>query len=202
MNQVTRHRQAHLVWTQRVVRTWRHVGRQRIAIGSMFFTDRFRRCPARVRRLGRNARIGNRRTPTLTTNTQWVGVNHIAALRVVIHTVFSEVDHDTLARARRQDVTRRQDDLRTFARQPWINTRIGHNHFKITQIIGYAQVSEGVFILGLDYPNLANHIFTRRWQWQLKGISRRYRKYSGKRQATSDGKGTRQHPEIPDENGW
>ncbi|MNE46068.1 hypothetical protein D3C80_1403880 [compost metagenome] len=123
-------------------------------------------------------------------------MHYVLPLRVVVHTVFGQVDHDAFTRAGWQDETRRQHDLGAGTRQPRIDTRVGRDHFQVAQVIGRADVGERVFILGLDHLDLADDVFARRRQRELQGRCGARRQQSGKGQATGNGGKTRQHPEI------
>ncbi|MNP23666.1 hypothetical protein D3C76_1163830 [compost metagenome] len=164
MDQVARSSQREFERPQRVVRAGRHHVGQRITIGGVLGLDRRWRRPGRVRRLGDDAGVGNRRAPAFTTDTQREGVDHVPAFREVVEAVFGQVDNDAFTRARRQDEAGWQHDFSSGARQPWIDARVGRHHFRIAQIVGRAQVGEGIFVLGLDHLYLTDDVFTRRWQ--------------------------------------
>ena len=55
-----------------------------------------------------------------------------------------------------------------LARHPGIDARVGGDHLGVTQVIGGAQVSEGVFVFGLDDLHLTDDVFTRWRQRQLQ----------------------------------
>lgn len=118
VDQVARYAQGELERAQRVVRTGRHHVGQRITVGGVLGLDRGRRGPGRVRRLGRDLGVGNRRTPAFAADAQREGVHHVLAFGVVVQAVLGKVDHDAFARARRQDETGRQHDLGAGAWQP------------------------------------------------------------------------------------
>ncbi|MNF98175.1 hypothetical protein D3C84_810290 [compost metagenome] len=141
--------------------------------------------------------MGDRRSPALTPNPQREGVDHVPPLGEIVETVLGQVDHDALARPRWQDEASRQHDLGASARQPGIDTRVGGDHLAVAQVIGGAQVGEGVFVFGLDDLHLANDVFTRRWQRQLQGGNGARHTQGGKRQAAGDGRQARQHPGNP-----
>src|SRR5690606_33537131 len=98
-----------------------------------------------------------------TTDTQREGVYRVLAFRVVVEAILGQVDDDAFTRARRQDETGRQDDFGAGARQPWVDARVGRDHFRVAQVVGGAKVSEGIFVLGLDHLPRADDVFSRRW---------------------------------------
>ncbi|MNJ51424.1 hypothetical protein D3C77_467260 [compost metagenome] len=122
---------------------------------------------------------------------------HVLPFRVVVHAVLGEVDDDTFARARRQDEAGRQDDFGAGTWQPGVDARVGGDHFQIAEVIGSTDIGEGIFVLGLDHLDLANDVFTWRWQGKLQRSSRTCRQQGGQGQATGDGGKARQHPGNP-----
>src|SRR5690606_6670469 len=160
VDEIPRHRQRHLVRPQRVVRAWRHHPWQWIAFSRVLITNRLWRIPGRIAGHRGNACGTHWRPPALTSYTQRIGMHHRLIFRVVVQTIFSEVDHDTFARSRRQDKARRQDDVGALARQPWVDARIGCDQLEIAQIIGLAEACESVFVFGLDDLNFTHHVFT------------------------------------------
>ncbi|MNP15549.1 hypothetical protein D3C76_1079130 [compost metagenome] len=197
VDQVARCAQGELERPQRVVRASRHDVGQRITVCCVLGLDRSRRRPGRVRCLGGDAGVGNRRAPAFTTDTQRERVHHVLAFRVVVEAVLGQVDHDAFTRARWQDEAGRQDDFRADAWQPGIDTRVGRDHFRVAQIVGGTKVGEGIFVLGLDHLHLADDVLTGRWQGKLQCCDWTGHKEGGKSQAAGDGRKARQHPENP-----
>ncbi|KPY57998.1 malonyl-CoA O-methyltransferase [Pseudomonas syringae pv. spinaceae] len=194
VDQVAGQAQTKLERTQRVIRASRHDVGQRIAVGSMLGFDRGRGCPGRVRGLGRYLGHTDRRPPAFTTDAQRVGVHHILPLGVVIHAVFGEVDDNPFARARRQNEAGRQHDVLAGTRQPRVHARVGGDHFQIAQVVFSAQVSEGIFVFGLNDLHLTNDVLARRRQWKLQSMDRARHAQSSKRQTAGNGWNARQHP--------
>ncbi|MNO85563.1 hypothetical protein D3C76_769360 [compost metagenome] len=201
MDQVARHAQGELERPQRVIGARRHYRGQDIAIGRVFGANRSRWRPGRIRRLGGDLGVGDRRTPAFTANTQREGMHHVLPFREVVQAVLGQVDDNAFTRARRQDVAGRQDDLGAGTWQPWVHARVGGDHFQVAEVVGSADIGERVLVLCLDHMHLADDVFTGRWQWQLQRSSGARYQQGGQGQATGDGRKARQHPVNPSKGG-
>lgn len=105
-------------------------------------------------------------------------MHHVLAFRVVVHPVLGNVDHNALARARREDETGRQNDVGALARQPRVDTRVGRDQLQIAKIVGFTDGREGIFVLRLDDLNLADDVFAFRRQRQFERRAGARRKQS------------------------
>src|SRR5690606_6582572 len=197
MNQVTGERQRELVRTERVVGARWYDSGQDIPLGGVLFTNRLGWIPGRVRRLHRHPANAQWRAPAFSTDTQRECMHHVLPFREVVQTILGQVDHDALARARRQHVTRRQDDFAALTRQPGVDARVGCDHFQIAEIVCRTQIGEGVLVLGLDHLYLADHVLTWRRQWKFESLYRGTGAQCDQRQATVDRRKARQHPGVP-----
>ncbi|MNZ97608.1 hypothetical protein D3C78_1168530 [compost metagenome] len=192
VDQVARRTQGELERAERVVRSRREHRRQNVTLGGMLGTDRRRRCPGRIRKLPGDGGAGDRRAPAFAPDPHREGMHHVLTLGVVVHAVLGQVDHDAFARPRRQHEAGRQDDIGPLARQPRIDARIGGDHFQIAEVVGRADVGEGVLVLGLDHLHLADDILAGRWQRQFEragGCSQQQCGQAGQHGANGDNTG-------------
>ncbi|MNN46531.1 hypothetical protein D3C81_1609140 [compost metagenome] len=121
-------------------------------------------------------------------------MHDVLPLGEVVHAVFGQVDHDAFARPRRQDEAGRQDDLGIHPRQPGIDPRVGGDHLQIAQIVGRADIGEGVFVLGLDHLHFADDVLAGWRQGQLQRAGRCSQQQCGQAgQHGANGNNTREH---------
>ena len=116
----------------------------------MFFFDRFRGSPRGVCRFGGNFGFSQGSVPIYTPDADWMRchgfvIAGFTLCRIVIHTVFGQVDHYALPGRSRQNTAVGNSDFGSLLGQPAVDFGIGQQDFGLAYIETPGYVQQGVF---------------------------------------------------------